>query len=77
MLKKFDRSEIVYLILTLKIIQKFTQEFLSNYRTYILENIVNVFEIRFEQDFLQELFENRVLQNLQDRVLLGKRFKKI
>ena len=49
--------EIVYLILTLKIIQKFIEEILSNYRTYILENIVNVFEIRFEQDFLQELFE--------------------
>ena len=29
---------------------------LGNYRTYILDNIVNVWEIRFEDGFLRELF---------------------
>ena len=29
---------------------------LSNYRTYILSNIVNVYEIRFEEDVLRRLF---------------------
>ena len=30
---------------------------LSNYRTYKIDNITNIYEIRFEQDFLQELFK--------------------
>lgn len=30
---------------------------LSNYRTYILSSIVNVYEIRFEEDFLRQLFK--------------------
>jgi hypothetical protein len=29
---------------------------LNNYRTYILDNIQNVWEIRFEEGFLRELF---------------------
>lgn len=29
---------------------------LANYRTYTLQNIVNVWEIRFEEGFLRELF---------------------
>lgn len=29
---------------------------LKNYRTYLLDSIVNVYEIRFESDFLKELF---------------------
>ena len=29
---------------------------LDNYRTYILDKIVNVYEIRFEQDVLERLF---------------------
>lgn len=29
---------------------------LANYRTYILQNILNVWEIRFEEGFLRELF---------------------
>ena len=29
---------------------------LGNYRTYILDNIINVWEIRFEDGFLRELF---------------------
>lgn len=29
---------------------------LSNYRTYILDSIVNVYEIRFEEDVLKRLF---------------------
>lgn len=30
---------------------------LKNYRTYLLSNIVNVYEIRFEEDFLRGLFK--------------------
>jgi len=30
---------------------------LSNYRTYKLESIQNVYEIRFEEDFLRQLFK--------------------
>jgi hypothetical protein len=29
---------------------------LGNYRTYILQNIINVWEIRFEDGFLRQLF---------------------
>ena len=57
MLKKFDRSGNSLFDTYIKNNSKVYSRALSNYRTYILENIVNVFEIRFEQDFLQELFE--------------------
>ena len=30
---------------------------LDNYRTYILDKIVNVYEIRFEQDVLESLLK--------------------
>jgi hypothetical protein len=44
---------------------------LANYRTYSLENILNVWEIRFEEDFLKNLFsENSNIST--ERVALDK-----
>lgn len=42
---------------------------LSNYRTYKLENIVNVYEIRFEQDFLKELFKEGSTESTRREVI--------
>jgi len=42
---------------------------LGNYRTYKLESIVNVYEIRFEQDFLQELFKEGSTQSTRREVI--------
>jgi len=36
---------------------------LKNYRTYILDKITNAYEIRFEEDFLRELFKEGQTQS--------------
>ena len=36
--------------------QKVYSRSLNNYRTYLLDSIVNVYEIRFEEGFLRQLF---------------------
>ena len=46
---------------------------LGNYRTYLLNSIVNVYEIRFEEDFLRGLFKegatkSTMIQDIQDEV---------
>ena len=45
-----------FLILTIKNNRNVYRKELDNYRTYILDKIVNVYEIRFEQDVLERLF---------------------
>ena len=42
---------------------------LGNYRTYKLESIQNVYEIRFEQDFLKELFKEGSNQSTRQEVI--------
>ena len=42
---------------------------LGNYRTYKLESIVNVYEIRFEQEFLQELFKEGSTESTRREVI--------
>jgi hypothetical protein len=42
---------------------------LGNYRTYLLESIQNVYEIRFEEDFLRELFKEGSTQSTRQEVI--------
>lgn len=42
---------------------------LGNYRTYVLEKITNVYEIRFEEGFLRELFKEGSTQSTRQEVL--------
>ena len=42
---------------------------LGNYRTYLLESIQNVYEIRFEEDFLRELFKEGTTQSTRQEVI--------
>jgi hypothetical protein len=56
MLKKFDRTGNNLFDTYIKNNGNLYRKDFNNYRTYILDKIVNVFEIRFEQDVLQDLF---------------------
>ena len=56
MLKKFDRTGNSLFDGYIKNNSKVYRKDLANYRTYILDKIVNVYEIRFEQDILENLF---------------------
>lgn len=42
---------------------------LKNYRTYLLDSIVNVYEIRFESDFLKELFKEGTTQSERREII--------
>ena len=42
---------------------------LANYRTYKLESIQNVYEIRFEEDFLRQLFKEGSNQSTRQEVI--------
>jgi hypothetical protein len=42
---------------------------LSNYRSYLLEKIQNVYEIRFEEGFLREIFKEGTTQSTRRKVL--------
>jgi hypothetical protein len=46
----------------------------DNYRTYTLENIINVWEIRFEEDFLKNLFSEGS-NTATERITLDKEIK--
>ena len=61
--------EMVYLNLILKPNSKLYSRSLGNYRTYILNSIVNVYEIRFEQDFLKQLFKEGSTQSTRQQVI--------
>jgi hypothetical protein len=56
LLKKFNRDGSGLFESHIKNNSKVYSKSLSNYRTYLLSNIVNVYEIRFEEDFLRRLF---------------------
>lgn len=59
MLKQFSRDGNSLFDSFIKTNSKVYSRKLSNYRTYILDKIVNVYEIRFEQDVLEKLFGER------------------
>jgi len=42
---------------------------LKNYRTYLLNSIQNVYEIRFEEDFLRELFKEGSTESTRREVI--------
>lgn len=57
LLKKFSKDGSALFESYVKNNSKIYSRSLSNYRTYLLSSIVNVYEIRFEEDFLRELFK--------------------
>jgi len=56
MLKKYSKDGSQLFTSKIKSNRKVYSRKLANYRTYHLENITNVFEIRFEQEVLEALF---------------------
>ena len=56
MLKKFDRTGNNLFDAHIKNNTNLYRRDFNNYRTYILNKIQNVYEIRFEQDILENLF---------------------
>jgi hypothetical protein len=56
MLKKFDRTGNNLFDAYIKNNKNLYRRDFNNYRTYILNKITNVYEIRFEQDILEKLF---------------------
>lgn len=57
LLKKFSKDGKALFETYVKNNTKLYSRALNNYRTYLLSNIVNVYEIRFEEDFLRGLFK--------------------
>jgi len=70
LLKKFSKDGNSLFESYIKPNSKLYSYSLGNYRTYILESIVNVYEIRFEQDFLKELFKEGSTQSTRQQVIV-------
>ena len=73
LLKKFSKDGSSLFESYIKNNSKLYSRSLANYRTYILNSIVNVYEIRFEEDFLRNLFregatKSTMRQDIQDEV---------
>lgn len=56
LLKKYSKDGSSLFESNIKNNPKIYSNSLKNYRTYLLDSIVNVYEIRFEEDFLRRLF---------------------
>lgn len=69
LLKKFSKDGSSLFESFIKPNSKLYSRSLSNYRTYILNSIVNVYEIRFEQDFLKELFKEGSTQSTRQQTI--------
>ena len=69
LLKKFSKDGNGLFESYIKPNSKLYSRSLSNYRTYILNSIVNVYEIRFEQDFLKQLFKEGSTQSTRQQVI--------
>lgn len=63
LLKKFSKDGSGLFESYVKNNSKIYSRSLSNYRTYLLSSIVNVYEIRFEEDFLRGLFKEGATQS--------------
>jgi len=73
LLKKFSKDGNALFESYVKNNSKVYSKSLKNYRTYLLNNIVNVYEIRFEEDFLRGLFKegatkSTMREEIQDEV---------
>ena len=73
LLKKFSKDGNSLFESYVKNNSKLYSRSLNNYRTYILSSIVNVYEIRFDEDFLRGLFKEGVTKStmrddIQDEV---------
>ena len=73
LLKKFSKDGSSLFETYIKNNSKLYSRDLANYRTYILSSIVNVYEIRFEEDFLRGLFKegatkSTMREDIQDEV---------
>ena len=73
LLKKFSKDGSSLFESYIKNNTKLYSRSLANYRTYILNSIVNVYEIRFEEDFLRNLFregatKSTMREDIQDEV---------
>ena len=69
LLKKFSKDGNGLFESYIKPNSKLYSRSLGNYRTYILNSIVNVYEIRFEQDFLKQLFKEGSTQSTRQQVI--------
>tara|TARA_B110000858_G_C17795571_1_gene472237 strand:+ start:926 stop:1450 length:525 start_codon:yes stop_codon:yes gene_type:complete len=69
LLKKFSKDGSGLFESKIKNNSKIYSRSLSNYRTYILSNIVNVYEIRFEEDFLRNLFKEGATKSTARQVI--------
>ena len=73
LLKKFSKDGNSLFESYIKNNSKIYSRDLANYRTYILSSIVNVYEIRFEEDFLRGLFKegatkSTMREDIQDEI---------
>ena len=73
LLKRFSKDGNALFESYIKNNTKLYSRSLANYRTYILSSIVNVYEIRFEEDFLRGLFKegstkSTMREDIQDEV---------
>ena len=69
LLKKFSRDGSSLFESFVKNNPKIYSSQLKNYRTYILEKITNAYEIRFEEDFLRDLFkEGQTKSTMRDDI---------
>ena len=69
LLKKFSRDGNSLFESFVKNNPKIYSSQLKNYRTYILEKITNAYEIRFEEDFLRDLFkEGQTKSTMRDDI---------
>ena len=69
MLKKFDRTGQNLFEAYIKNNGNLYRKDFNNYRTYILEKITNVYEIRFEQDVLQNLFGEKTSSSQKRQII--------
>ena len=69
MLKKFSRDGAQLFNSNIKNNRNLYRKELDNYRTYILDKIVNVYEIRFEQDVLENLFGEKTTTSEKRAIL--------
>jgi len=69
MLKKFSKDGSALFGSYIKNNKNLYRRDLNNYRTYFLDKITNVYEIRFEQDALENLFGERTTASEKREVL--------
>jgi len=69
MLKTFSKDGNALFDTSIKNNRNLYRRDLDNYRTYILDKIVNVYEIRFEQEVLENLFGEKTTASQKREVL--------